>query len=68
LHLDLDSDPKHSLSHMWIVDNKNNKLADMDSNRMMRMRIPKNDNRILRMRILLITASAFTFSPLHICT
>jgi hypothetical protein len=45
---------------MRIADNKRNNRADADSNHMIRMQIPKNDNRIMRMRIFLIIASAFS--------
>jgi hypothetical protein len=47
---------------MRIADNKRNNYADVDSNRM--IWIPKSDNRVVRMRILLIIASASTFSSL----
>jgi hypothetical protein len=62
--MDLDSNPKCLLLHMRIEDNNHNKRATVDSNRMMWMRTLKNDNCIIRMRILLITAYAYTFSPL----
>jgi hypothetical protein len=44
---------------MRIADNNRNNHSDADSNHI--MRIPKSDNRIMGMRILLTTA--VTFSP-----
>jgi hypothetical protein len=61
LHIDLENNLKRRLPHMRIVDNNG---ADVNSNHIIRMGIFKNDNRILRIRILLITASTSAFSPL----
>jgi hypothetical protein len=47
---------------MRIADNNCNNRTDADSNRIARIRLSKSDSRILRMQILLITASAFVFS------
>jgi len=60
--MDLDSNSKCLLSHMRIADNNRNNRVDVDSNHIMRMRMSKSDNRILRMRIYLMTTSGF--SPL----
>jgi hypothetical protein len=60
LHIYLDSNSKCPLPHMRIADNNHNNRADTDSTNMMWIYIPKNDNCIMRMRILLMTM--FTFS------
>jgi hypothetical protein len=51
--------PKRQLLHKWIVDNN---CAYVYNNHMMQMRILKSNNRIMRMRLLLITVSVCSFS------
>jgi len=62
LHIDLDSNKKRSLHHMRISNNNRNKRANADSKRMLWMQMPKSYNRIMRMQIMLITASTSAFS------
>jgi hypothetical protein len=63
LDIDLDSNRKRLLPHMRIADNNpSNNRTDADGNHIMRMRIFKNDNHILQLQNLQISASAF--SPL----
>jgi hypothetical protein len=54
LRIDLYSNSKRSLPHIWIADNNR---ADANNKRMIRMRIPKCNNHIMHIRILLISTS-----------
>jgi hypothetical protein len=57
--MDLNSNPKCPLPHIRIADNNHNNRMDADSNHM--MPIPKSGNRIMRMRISLITINLYLY-------